>query len=97
MFELDENHDLGARIKVIGVGGGGCNALNTMIDLRLQGVDFIAANTDAQVLKIAQSPLKIQLGERITGGRGAGAGPETGKMATWEKGDPSRKDPDERD
>jgi cell division protein FtsZ len=84
MFELDENHDMGARIKVIGVGGGGCNALNTMIDLRLEGVDFIAANTDAQVLKISQSPVKIQLGERITGGRGAGADPEIGRKATLE-------------
>ena len=90
MFELDENHDLGARIKVIGVGGGGCNALNTMIDLKLQGVDFIAANTDAQVLKIAQSPLKIQLGERITGGRGAGADPEIGRKATLESADQIR-------
>jgi cell division protein FtsZ len=87
MFELDENHAIGARIKVIGVGGGGCNALNTMIDLRLEGVDFIAANTDAQVLKISQSPVKIQLGERITGGRGAGADPEIGKKATLESMD----------
>jgi cell division protein FtsZ len=87
MFELDENHHMGARIKVVGVGGGGCNALNTMIDLKLEGVDFIAANTDAQVLKISQSPVKIQLGERITGGRGAGADPEIGKKATLESAD----------
>ncbi len=87
MFELDENHDMGARIKVIGVGGGGCNALNTMIDLKLEGVDFIAANTDAQVLKISQSSVKIQLGERITGGRGAGADPEIGRKATLESAD----------
>ena len=84
MFELDENYDMGAQIKVIGVGGGGCNALNTMIDLKLEGVDFIAANTDAQVLKISQSPFKIQLGARITGGRGAGADPEIGRKATLE-------------
>jgi cell division protein FtsZ len=90
MFELDENHDMGARIKVIGVGGGGCNALNTMIDLRLEGVDFIAANTDAQVLKISQSPQKIQLGARITGGRGAGADPEIGRKATLESMDQIR-------
>jgi cell division protein FtsZ len=87
MFELDENYAVGARIKVIGVGGGGCNALNTMIDLKLEGVDFIAANTDAQVLKISQSPQKIQLGERITGGRGAGADPEIGRKATLESVD----------
>jgi cell division protein FtsZ len=90
MFELDENHDMGARIKVIGVGGGGCNALNTMIDLKLEGVDFIAANTDAQVLKISQSPFKIQLGARITGGRGAGADPEIGRKATLESVDQIR-------
>ena len=75
MFEFDENRAVGAKIKVIGIGGGGCNALNTMIDLKLEGVDFIAANTDAQVLKISPSPVKIQLGEQITGGRGAGADP----------------------
>jgi len=90
MFELDENYDLGARIKVIGIGGGGCNALNTMIELNLEGVDFIAANTDAQVLKISPSPAKIQLGERITGGRGAGADPEIGRKATLESVDQIR-------
>jgi len=90
MFELDENHEMGARIKVIGVGGGGCNALNTMIDLELEGVDFIAANTDAQVLKISQSPMKIQLGQMITGGRGAGADPEIGRKATLESVDQIR-------
>src|SRR4030042_6100718 len=87
MFELDENYDIGARIKVIGVGGGGCNALNTMIDLKLEGVGFLPANTDAQVLKISQSTVKIQLGERITGGRGAGADPEIGRKATLESAD----------
>ena len=90
MFELDENYAMGARIKVIGVGGGGCNALNTMIDLNLEGVDFIAANTDAQVLKVSQSSMKIQLGERITGGRGAGADPEIGRKATLESIDQIR-------
>ena len=90
MFEFDENHDLGARIKVVGIGGGGCNALNTMIDLKLEGVDFIAANTDAQVLKISPSPVKIQLGERITGGRGAGADPEIGRKAVLESQDQIR-------
>jgi len=58
-----------------------------MIDLKLEGVDFIAANTDAQVLKISQSSVKIQLGERITGGRGAGADPEIGRKATLESAD----------
>jgi len=87
MFELDENRALGAKIKVIGIGGGGCNALNTMIDLKLEGVDFIAANTDAQALKVSRSSVKIQLGEQITGGRGAGADPEIGRKATLESMD----------
>ncbi|MBW2039322.1 MAG: cell division protein FtsZ [Deltaproteobacteria bacterium] len=87
MFELEENQKLGARIKVIGIGGGGCNAVNTMIDLELEGVDFICANTDAQALKVCQAPLKIQLGERLTGGRGAGADPEIGRRATMESVD----------
>jgi cell division protein FtsZ len=90
MFEFDENRAVGAKIKVIGIGGGGCNALNTMIDLNLEGVDFIAANTDAQVLKISPSLVKIQLGERITGGRGAGADPEIGRKATLESVDQIR-------
>jgi cell division protein FtsZ len=90
MFEFDENRSVGAKIKVIGIGGGGCNALNTMIDLNLEGVDFIAANTDAQVLKISPSLEKIQLGERITGGRGAGADPEIGRKATLESVDQIR-------
>jgi cell division protein FtsZ len=90
MFEFDENRSVGAKIKVIGIGGGGCNALNTMIDLNLEGVDFVAANTDAQVLKISPSPVKIQLGERITGGRGAGADPEIGRKATLESVDQIR-------
>lgn len=87
MFELDENQKVGAKIRVIGIGGGGCNALNTMIDLELEGVDFIAANTDAQALKVSRAPLKIQLGERLTGGRGAGADPEIGRRATTESVD----------
>ena len=90
MFEFDENRAVGAKIKVIGIGGGGCNALNTMIDLKLEGVDFIAANTDAQVLKISPSLTKIQLGEQITGGRGAGADPEIGRKATLESVDQLR-------
>ncbi|UCC66995.1 MAG: cell division protein FtsZ [Deltaproteobacteria bacterium] len=87
MFELDENQKVGAKIRVIGIGGGGCNALNTMIDLELEGVDFIAANTDAQALKVSRAALKIQLGERLTGGRGAGADPEIGRRATTESVD----------
>jgi cell division protein FtsZ len=85
MFELYEGKgDRSAHIKVVGIGGGGCNAINTMISSNLAGVDFIAANTDAQSLKTSLSPTKIQLGAGITKGLGAGADPETGKRAAQE-------------
>jgi cell division protein FtsZ len=74
----------GARIKVIGVGGGGGNAVNTMIAAGLPGVDFIAANTDAQALRANLSPVKVQLGEKLTRGLGAGGNPEVGKRAAQE-------------
>src|SRR5438046_8095562 len=70
-----------ARIKVVGIGGGGGNAVNTMIAAGLPGVDFIAANTDAQALKANLSPIKMQLGEKMTRGIGAGGKPEVGKDA----------------
>jgi len=82
MFELVEGgRDNQARIKVIGVGGGGGNAVNMMITCDLQGVDFITANTDAQALSISKSPVKIQLGFEITKGLGAGSDPDTGRRA----------------
>ena len=87
MFEIEENQRMGANIKAIGIGGGGCNAVNTMIDLNLGGVDFIAANTDAQALRMSKAPVKLQLGERLTGGRGAGADPDIGRKATMETRD----------
>ena len=68
--------ELGAKIKVIGVGGGGGNALNTMILAGLTGVDFIAANTDCQALQNNRGRTKIQLGAQVTKGLGAGANPE---------------------
>ncbi len=74
----------GARIKVVGVGGGGGNAVNTMIASGLPGVDFIAANTDAQALRANLSPIKLQLGEKLTRGLGAGGNPEVGKHAAQE-------------
>jgi cell division protein FtsZ len=74
----------GARIKVIGVGGGGSNAVNTMIAAGLPGVDFLAANTDAQALRTNLAPVKLQLGERLTRGLGAGGNPEVGKRAALE-------------
>ncbi len=79
-----ENNDLGARIKVIGVGGGGGNALNTMILAGLTGVDFIAANTDCQALQHNRAATKIQLGAKVTKGLGAGANPEIGRQAALE-------------
>src|SRR6202050_3878938 len=73
-----------AKIKVIGVGGGGCNAVNRMIRAKVEGVEFITANTDWQALKLSQAPLKIQLGAKLTKGLGAGANPETGRKAALE-------------
>ena len=80
-FDMEENV---ATIKVIGVGGAGGNAVNRMIETKTQGVDFIAANTDAMALRKNNAPKKILLGEKITHGRGAGANPEVGKSAADE-------------
>jgi cell division protein FtsZ len=84
MIELSETTELGARIKVIGVGGGGGNAVNTMISAGLPGVEFIAANTDAQALRANLAPVNVQLGEKITKGLGAGANPQIGKKSAEE-------------
>ncbi|MBQ3142790.1 MAG: cell division protein FtsZ [Bacilli bacterium] len=73
-----------AKIKVIGVGGGGCNAVNRMIDSGLQGVEFIVANTDLQVLNSSKAEKKLQIGQKITDGLGAGANPEVGREAALE-------------
>jgi len=82
-IEFDQKKN-SATIKVIGVGGAGCNAVNTMIDAGLEGVEFIVANTDQQVLDTSKAAIKIQLGESITKGLGAGANPEIGKQAALE-------------
>jgi cell division protein FtsZ len=74
----------GARIKVIGVGGGGGNAVNRMIQAGLEGVEFITANTDVQALRLSQAPVKLQLGVRLTSGLGAGANPDVGRRAALE-------------
>ena len=74
----------GARIKVIGVGGGGGNAVNRMIAAQMEGVEFIAANTDVQALKLSKAPIKLQLGVRLTAGLGAGANPDVGRRAALE-------------
>lgn len=82
MFGLEM--DQVAKIKVIGVGGGGNNAVNRMIESGVKGVEFIVANTDLQVLNCSKAPTKIQIGEDLTGGRGAGARPEIGREAAME-------------
>ena len=79
MFELEENINIGANIKVVGVGGGGNNAITTMIDGGLQGVEFVVANTDRQVLASHRASRKINLGSELTKGLGAGANPEIGE------------------
>lgn len=84
MFQFEESLDQGARIKVIGVGGGGGNAVNTMIRSQVDGVEFIVANTDAQALRKNEAPMKIQLGGQLTKGLGAGANPEVGRKAAEE-------------
>ena len=83
-IKLHEESPRGARIKVIGVGGGGGNAVNRMIQAGLEGVEFIAANTDVQALKLSQAPVKLQLGVRLTSGLGAGANPDVGRRAALE-------------
>jgi cell division protein FtsZ len=84
LLEFDDERMQRARIKVIGVGGGGGNAINTMIESRLEGVDFIAANTDLQALEANQAPMKVGIGANLTRGLGAGANPDIGKNAALE-------------
>src|SRR5688572_16801245 len=85
MIEYSEKQELGAKIKVIGVGGGGGNAINTMVSANLDGVEFIAANTDHQALGANKASVKIQLGHSLTRGLGAGADPERGRLAAEEE------------
>ena len=84
MFEFDETIEQGAVIKVIGVGGGGGNAVNTMFASTINKVDFAVAHTDAQSLRISKAPVKIQLGRELTKGLGAGSKPEVGMNAALE-------------
>src|SRR5271169_6453912 len=76
-----------AKIRVIGVGGGGGNAVNRMIESHLEGVEFVVANTDLQALKLSKAPVKIQMGVKLTNGLGAGANPEVGRKAALEDAD----------
>jgi cell division protein FtsZ len=84
MFEIDQTANQGAKIKVVGVGGSGCNAVNTMIRLGLQGVEFITANTDKQALDASLATTKLAIGQELTKGLGAGANPEIGRKAALE-------------
>ena len=84
MLQFETNLDKSAVIKVIGVGGGGCNAVNRMVEAGLKGVEFIAVNTDRQALNRCLSETKIQIGEKLTRGLGAGANPEIGQKAAEE-------------
>jgi len=84
MFQFEDNLDQAAKIKVIGVGGGGGNAVNTMIRNKVEGVEFITANTDAQALRRSEAAMKVQLGGQLTKGLGAGANPDIGRQAAEE-------------
>ncbi|MBA4542533.1 MULTISPECIES: cell division protein FtsZ [Thermoactinomyces] len=84
MLDFDLEMEQIAQIKVIGVGGGGSNAVNRMIEAGVQGVEFIAVNTDAQALNRSKAPIRLQIGEKLTRGLGAGAKPEIGKKAAEE-------------
>src|SRR5690606_38558173 len=86
-FEFDDSLTPHALMKVVGVGGGGGNAVNRMIEEDLEGVEFISVNTDAQALKGNRSAIKIQIGRRLTRGLGAGARPEIGRAALEESRD----------
>jgi len=91
IFEFEETPVQNARMKVVGVGGAGGNAVNRMIDEDLEGVEFISANTDAQALKSSRAQVTMQLGKKLTRGLGAGARPEIGRQAIAESADEVRK------
>ena len=84
MFQIETPSDAPANIKVVGIGGAGCNAVNRMIDANLQGINFISVNTDSQALKKSKAETKIQIGEKLTKGLGAGGNPEIGQKSAEE-------------
>ncbi len=86
-FSFGDEPRGGARIKVIGVGGGGANAVNRMISVGMEGVEFLVTNTDAQALRQSQAPVKLQIGSKLTKGLGAGANPDLGRRAALEDTD----------
>jgi cell division protein FtsZ len=83
-FRFDEDNQNGAKIKVIGIGGAGGNAVNRMIQAKIGGVEFIAANTDIQALRNSMASYKLQIGSKLTNGLGCGAIPERGRQAALE-------------
>ena len=87
MFELVESVPKNAEIKVVGVGGGGCNAVRHMLDCNIEGVHLICANTDAQSMEKVDGATTLQLGNNLTKGLGAGANPEIGRQAALEDKD----------
>ena len=87
MLNFDVESDNFAQIKVIGVGGGGNNAVNRMVEAQLKGVEFIAINTDKQALYTSKAEYKVQIGDKLTRGLGAGANPDIGKKAAEESKD----------
>src|ERR1700739_3624239 len=87
IFEFEESASQNARMKVVGVGGGGGNAVNRMIEEQLEGVEFISVNTDAQALLNSKSDVKLQIGKKLTRGLGAGARPEIGRQDIEENRD----------
>jgi cell division protein FtsZ len=86
-IQFNEEPRTNAKIKVIGVGGGGGNAVNRMICAGVEGVEFVVANTDLQALQMSRAPVKIQLGTKLTNGLGAGANPEMGRRGALEDAD----------
>ncbi len=90
MFDLEEIIEVGAKIKVVGIGGCGCNALNNMIASNLRGVEFIAVNTDVQALGLSHAGTRMQIGAKLTKGLGAGANPDVGRDAALEDSDKLR-------
>src|SRR5438128_6585194 len=83
-LQIDEEPNACAKIKVIGIGGGGSNAVNRMVRVGLDGVEFIVANTDIQALRTNAAPVKLQIGSKLTKGLGAGADPNVGRSAALE-------------
>ena len=83
-FDFDDSNASKAKLKVAGVGGAGCNAINRMISEKLRGVEFIGVNTDEQALNVCKAPLKVYIGTKTTHGLGAGADPDKGRRAAEE-------------